>query len=111
MVEMKYVISKHLHWLVDRPNFLGKLEPTLLHGTELGSCRHIVSLEPLDIVPELPDGALPVELVYPMVWVGEVLVLIKHQPNPTGMTSVGILKARLFLLEFGSARSSPPKKT
>ena len=104
---MKHVISKCLHWFVDRPNFFGKLEPTLLHGTELGSGRHVVSIEPLDVVPELPDGALPVELVCPMVWVVEVLVLIKHQPNPMGMTSVGILKARLFLLEFGSARSSP----
>ena len=96
---MKHVISKCLHWFVDRPNFFGKLEPTLLHGTELGSGRHVVSIEPLDVVPELPDGALPVELVCPMVWVVEVLVLIKHQPNPMGMTSVGILKARLFLLE------------
>ena len=95
---MKYMIPKGLHWLVDGSNFFGKLEPALLHGTELGIGRHVVSLEPLDVVPEFSDGPLPVELVCPMVRVVEVLVLIEHQPNPVGMTSVGILKARLILL-------------
>ena len=95
---MKYMIPKGLHWLVDRSNFFGKLEPTLLHGTELGIGWHVISLEPLDVVPEFSDGPLPVELVCPMVRVVEVLVLIEHKPNPVGMTSVGILKARLILL-------------
>ena len=104
---MKYKITKGLHWLADRPNSYGKLEPTLLHGTELGIGWHVISLEPLDVVPEFSDGALPVELVCPMVRVVEVLVLIENQPDPVGMTSVGILKARLILLKLCSTRSRP----
>ena len=82
------------HWLVDSPDISGKLEPTLLHGSELGVSGHVIALEPLDVVPELPDGALPGELISAVVWVVEVLVLIKHQPDTVGMTSVGILKTQ-----------------
>ena len=84
----------YLHWLINSPDIPGKLEPTLLHGSELGVGGHVIALEPLDVVSELPDGALPGELISAVVGVVEVLVLIKHQPDSMGMISVRILKTR-----------------
>ena len=90
---MKHIkLTFYSHWLVDSPDIPGKLEPTLLHGSELGVGGHVIALEPLDVVSELPDGALPGELISAVVRVVEVLVLIKHQPDTVGMISVGILK-------------------
>ena len=92
---MKHIkLTFYLHWLVDSPAISGKLEPTLLHGSELGFCGHVIALEPLDVVSELPDGALPGELISAVVRMVEVLVLIKHQPDTVGMVSVRILKTR-----------------
>ena len=91
---MKHIKLTYSHWLVDSPDIPGKLEPTLLHGSELGVSGHVIALEPLDVVSELPDGALPGELISAVVGVVEVLVLIKHQPDTVGMTSVGILKTQ-----------------
>ena len=51
-----------------------------------------VALQPLDIVPVLPDVGLPQVLRVPVAGEVEVLVLVEHQTNPARLVPVGSLE-------------------
>ena len=61
----------------------------LLSRVQLRAGHHPAALEPLDVIPELSLGGLPLALVRPVLGKVEVLVLVEHEADPARPMFVG----------------------
>ena len=87
---------RHVHRFVQSFYFLREGKSRLLHGPQLGLCGHKVSLDPLAVISELPDGSLPPELLGAVARMVEILVLVEDQAYPARVGSVWFSESKKY---------------